>query len=97
MIDLRWYCVPCYRVWMNLSSDDEAAQALNVYQNVKHRHASTFSFLFQWPSSADSSLALRHMREKNCAYLLPVLLLITQHREQGGDQLCKKPCSVETV
>ena len=44
-IDLTWYCVPCYRQLMQLATDDEAAIALDVYQNNDHRKVQTEKWL----------------------------------------------------
>ena len=40
-IDLTWHCVPCYRKLKNSASDEEAAQAFNVWQNFKYRKDQT--------------------------------------------------------
>ena len=44
-IDLTWYCVPCYRQLMRLATDDEAAIALDVYQNNDQRKVQTEKWL----------------------------------------------------
>ena len=44
-IDLTWYCVPCYRQLMQLASVDEAAIALDVYQNNDYRKLQTEKWL----------------------------------------------------